>query len=316
VNTPKPIEVGLIGCGWIMRSIYTPVLLSLPDLVRVTAVCDINEAAVQACTGSFVLATAYTDIETMLRKTKLDAVLVLTNEKATAPVTRQILQANLPIYQEKPPALNSPELEDLIAVEAQGSGFVHTAFNRRHTPLFSALASGTKLRRVLGALNRSGRAVASFPLTAVHVLDSAQHYAGSLFQSWKVSLEKKARHSVWTVDGKLENGVVCLLQFTPDGRNFEEFLVLETDAETWELQFPNTAAAIPEGQLIVTTSDGSLRTATRGPASFDSLEAMGFRNCVRDFIAQVQNRRASPLYSLSRCRSTIRLMNEMEALVK
>jgi len=316
LNIPKPIDVGVIGCGWIMRSIYTPVLLSLPDLVRVIAVCDLNEAAAQACAGPFAQAKAFTDIETMLRDTKPNAVLVLTDEKATAPVTRQVLLANVPIYQEKPPALTSSELEDLIAVEAQGSGFVHTAFNRRHTPLFSALDSGTKLRRISGALNRSGRDVASFPLTAVHVLDSAQHFAGSLFQSWKVGFEKRVGHSVWTIDGKLENGAACVLQFTPDATNFEEFLVLETDAGIWELQFPNPAAAIPEGELIVTTQDGSPRIATRGPAALDSLEAMGFRDCVRDFIDQVRNRKASRLHRLSRYRSTIRLMIEMESSVK
>ena len=49
----RPIQLGVVGCGWIMRSAYTPTLLSLSEAARVAAVCDLNKAAAHSCCVSF-----------------------------------------------------------------------------------------------------------------------------------------------------------------------------------------------------------------------------------------------------------------------
>ncbi len=78
----QPIHVGVVGCGWIMRSIYTPTLLSMPDLVSVSAVCDRNtrgrprERRTIPQRGGL---QRYPNA--ILRGTKLDAVLVSENQR-------------------------------------------------------------------------------------------------------------------------------------------------------------------------------------------------------------------------------------------
>jgi len=313
----KPIHVGVVGCGWIMRSIYTPTLLAMPDLVSVAAVCDINEEAAHASAAQFPGAVVFNDIRAMLQETKLDAVMVLTSEKVNAIMARLVLKANLHVYLEKPPAISSEELEDLIDIEAQGKSFVYTAFNRRHTPLFTGLDySEGKIVRVSGALKRLKRAVATFPHTSIHLIDSAQHFARSPLASWNITFERKPEHSLWTIHGKLGNGAEVALEFIPDGAEFAEYLVVETDGGTWDLQFPNTVAKVPEGEMIVTLKDGSPATTTRGRKPLPSIEAMGFRLCLLEFIEEVTKAKASSPHRLPSCRSTIRVIEEMEACAK
>jgi virulence factor len=315
MTNPKPIHVGVVGCGWIMRSIYIPTLLSLTDRVRVAAVCDLNEEAAHACGVPFH-AAVFTDIRAMLQETKLDAVMVLTSEKVNAIMARLILKANLPVFLEKPPAISSEELEDLIATEALGKSFAYTAFNRRHTPLFAGLDFDGKLVRISGALKRLKRPVATFPHTSIHLIDSAQYLARSPLENWKVTFEKKAENSAWTIDGHLKNGAAIRLEFVPDGAEFAEYLSFETERGTWELQFPNTVATVPEGELILNRKDGSPSTTTHGQKSLPSIEAMGFRLCLGDFIDEVENPKASSAHRLVNCRATIRVIEEMEASAK
>jgi virulence factor len=310
------LRLGVIGCGGIMRLVYTPALQSLSQRARVAAVCDLNAAFAAESAGQFADAAVYADAKVMLREAALDAVLVLTSEKASARMARMVLEANLPVYLEKPPAVNSVELEELIAAETQSAVKVYTAFNRRHTPLFADLDfSKEKLRRVSGALKRLGRVVATFPLTSVHLIDSAQYFAGGLFKNWKMDFERKAENSVWTINGQLENGVGCALELVPDGKEFTEFLVLETDTATWELYFPNTEALVREGELTVRPRDGSPATIMRGQKAMPFFEAMGFRDSLQAFFRQLEDGKKS-IHRLFSCRSTIAIMEEMEALVR
>lgn len=313
MNNDNLLHLGVIGCGWIMRSVYVPALQSLSERVHVAAVCDLNAALAAETAGQFAAAAVYTDAKVMLREASLDAVLILTSEKVNARMARMVLQANLPVYLEKPPAVNSVELEELIAAETQSPIKIYTAFNRRHTPLFADLDFSTeKLRRVSGALKRHDRPVATFPPTSIHLIDSAQYFAGALVQNWTVNFERKAENSVWTLHAQLENEAECRLEFVPDGKEFAEFLILETDAATLELNFPNTNALVHEGEIIVRPRDGSPATLTRGEKTMPLFEAMGFRACLQDFFRQLEDGKNS-IHRLSSCLSTIAIMEEMEA---
>jgi len=253
----------------------------------------------------------------MLQESKLDAVLVLTSEKVNAIMARLVLKANLPVFLEKPPALCSEELEDLIATEAQSKSFAFTAFNRRHTPLFTGLDfMEGKIVRISGALKRLKRAVATFPHTSIHLIDSAQHFGGSLLESWKITFEKKEKHSAWTIEGSLKNGAAVKLECIPDGTEFAEYLVIETEGGRWEMQFPNTVAAVPEGELVVSLKDGSPPSSKRGSKTLPSIEAMGFRLCLSDFLDELEKPKPSSPHRLANCRATIRVIEEMEAAAK
>jgi predicted dehydrogenase len=275
-------------------------------------VCDLDAALAAETASQFPGAAAHGGMEAMFRETELDGVLVLTSERANAEMARRSLAAGLAVYLEKPPAVSSRELEELIGAEARGPGTIYPAFNRRHTPLFAALDfHGKEWRRVSGALKRHGRPVAKFPHTAIHVIDSAQYFAGSVLEEWKVDFARGDAGSRWTVEGRLANGAACALELIPDGNEFAEYLVLETEAESWTLQFPNGEAAVPEGEIIQ-RRDGGIARTIRGEKELSSFAAAGFRSCLLDFCRRT-GERAKPVHDLSFCRATIAVMEEMEA---
>ena len=255
----------------------------------------------------------------MLREAKLDGVIVLTSEKVNAAVAQAVLQVNLPVYLEKPPAISSPQLEDLIAAEKRSKTFVFAAFNRRHTPLFAGLDfKGEKPVRVSGALRRKNRVVATFPHTSIHLIDSAQYFGHSLFHHWKIAFERNHDHSIWTVSAKMEKRRRTVVwNWVPDGADFTEYLVVETKSKQWELQFPNTDASVPEGEWIVTSKDGG--TPKAGPEDkrrSRRSKRWVFRPCLLDFVRQAQTREPSDRHRLASCRATIRVIEEMEACVR
>lgn len=309
-TTAEPVRVGVIGCGHIMRSIYAPTLQSVAEICVVGA-CDLNLVAATETAAQFMGAKPYADARVMLIENRLDAALILTSEKVNAAVARLVLKANLPVYLEKPPAVHSAELEELIDAECSRPNKIYTAFNRRHTPLVSQLpVPGAKLRRVSGALRRRDRDVGTFPYTAIHLIDSAQYFAGSLLQDWKVAFARGSSGASWVIDGRLENGAICHLQFVPDGGDFVEFLRLETDEGEWEMQFPNPAAAVPEGEVILCSREGQSVSIKRGEKAMPAYEAMGFRGSLVAFLRHLKGE-SNMRHRLASCRSTVALMEEM-----
>lgn len=302
----EPIRVGIVGCGGIMRSTYTDTFLSLTDVIHVAALCDLSAEALRDRAKHFPEAATFSDIDAMLRESKLDAVIVLTSEKANARMATIVLQAELPVYLEKPPATSSTELEALITAETQSKSFIYTAFNRRHTPLLAGLHFG-KIVRVSGALRRENRIVKTFPHTAIHLIDSAQHFGGGSFEGWKIRFETAPEFSRWSIDGRLTNGAEVTLELVPNGGDFTEFLIIESDAGKWELHFPNTSAEIPEGEVI-----GPAETI-RGEKAMPSVEAMGFRPSLLAFVKELKDTDFDSPHRLPKSRATIRLIEEMEA---
>ena len=305
-----PIRIGVIGCGGIMRSTYVPTLQSLAEAC-VVGCCDLNFGAAGEMAGHFPNAIPYADARAMLKEARLDAVLVLTSEKVNAAMARLVLEANLPVYLEKPPAVNSAELAELMAAESSSAIKVYAALNRRHTPLVSRLpVPDAKLRRVSGALRRRGRMVGTFPYTAIHLIDSAQYFAGSLFLDWKVTFAHGSSSASWVIDGRLENGASCHLQFVPDGDDFVEFLRLETDETEWAMQFPNPEAAVPEGEIHLRSRDGQSVSIKRGDKALPAFEAMGFRGSLEAFLRHLKGE-SNTRHRLASCRTDVALVEEM-----
>lgn len=307
----QTVRVGVIGCGWIMRSTYVPALQALADRISVAAVCDLNTDLAAETARLFSRCTAYADAEKMFQEKGLDAVLVLTSEKVNAKMAQMGLRANVPVYLEKPPAINSAQLDELISGEAKSPRKIYTAFNRRHTPLYAGLDfAGKKIRKVSGALKRKDRQVSNFAHTGIHVIDSAQFFARSQFEEWKIEFESQADQAIWTIRGKLTNGADCELEIAPRGDEFAEFLKFETDTEIWELVFPNISAEVKEGEIIVRPHDGSPATVTPGNKALPFFEAMGFRACLEDFLQHLAGAENS-IHRLEWCRPTIAIMETM-----
>lgn len=307
------LKIAIIGCGHITRMVYTGILSQMAKEVQVVAVCDLNlQAAESMASRWFSGARVYGHAFSLLENEKPDGVIVLTTETSNAPIAKLALERGVHVYLEKPPATSCEVLADLIDTESKSTACVYTAFNRRHTPLFGKLdlpVSGIK--RITGLLSRKNRTIAGFPYTSVHLIDSAQFFAHSLFSNAEVSFENNGV-SKWVLRGKLEAGVDCILTFIPDAEREQEYLKLETEEETWELFFPEADGVSPKVRAIRLRNGGLEREEFSDPGK-NFLEMMGYAPCLREFFDRLRHGDlAGSNHRLSYCIQTTGIMENMQ----
>lgn len=309
----SPPFLAIVGCGFIFRSVYAPILETLADRARVIALVDPSPDAAREAAVRFPGSQTLADIDALLASpAKPDAAMVLTPERFNAPATLRLLQAGIPVYLEKPPAIRTQELLRLIEAETSLGVPVYTAFNRRHTPLLRDWRPPSNLRAVRGLLSRQGRAVENFPYTGSHLLDTSQYFSGSPFAETRVRFDTASGSARWTVEGRLENQAALELVFLPDRGVIEETLVFETDDGEWTIHFPNARAALPQGRVVFKTRDGVIRHDTSGRPGLPWQTDQGFPDVLQDFLHRlVADTLAETPHRLPRCLPATGVMERM-----
>lgn len=310
---PRP-TLAVVGCGFIFRAVYAPILETLADHVRVVALVDPNPDSVQAAAARFPGARAHADLDSLLATEKPDATMVLTPERFNTSTTLRLLEAGVPVYLEKPPAVNMEQLASLIRRESALGVPVYSAFNRRHTPLLRDWRPPAGLRKVRGLLSRKGRAADIFPYTGCHLLDTSQFFSGAAFADTSVRFETEAGPARWIVEGRLNNRAALELVFIPDHDAPAETLVFETDGGEWTIHFPNTHTAHPAGRVVFKDSAGRIARDASGDPSLDWQTAQGYRDTLIDFLDRLAAGalRDTP-HRLTRALLTIDVMERMVA---
>lgn len=304
-------QIGILGCGGIMQTIYSPILRSLTNQVRVTALCDLNPQNLYSAGQLFPEATVYDNAESMIHSAELDAVMILTTERANAKMAELALRADLATYLEKPPAISLAEFDALLEIESSASARLFSAFNRRHTPLLQNFQlPKSPLRHVRGRMERLRRPIPSFPYTAIHLIDSVQFLAGEPLAEARILFDQEPR-AQWTVHGVWNSGATCTLDIVPDGLEHCEYLIFEGDNYTWEIEFPNGEGRLPAGKFI--QRNGSDTKSITPPGVEDNyLEQMGYGPSFRGFINELSGENPpSAAYRLAASRTTISIMEAM-----
>ncbi|HIQ05006.1 MAG TPA: Gfo/Idh/MocA family oxidoreductase, partial [Anaerolineae bacterium] len=108
----EPLRVGFIGCGrHASKALYPSLRLARMELM---AVCDIDEAKAQRNARWFGASRVYTDHRRMLDEEKaLEAVLICTGPTTHTQLALDCIERGLPVFVEKPPALNLAGAERL-----------------------------------------------------------------------------------------------------------------------------------------------------------------------------------------------------------
>ena len=135
-GVPRVLDVGLVGCGGIVRSVHAPAYDALPDLMRVTAVADPvaeNRDEVGA-RFSVPASRRYADYRDMLAGAALDAVVLATPHHMHVYNAVDAASAGVAVISEKPMA-TSLEESDAILEAVRRAGVPYTVV---HNLLFSA----------------------------------------------------------------------------------------------------------------------------------------------------------------------------------
>ena len=147
----RPVRLGLIGCGGIVRISHAPGYQAIPDLVRVTALADPVSDNLQRM--GEVLAVPpdrrYADHRQMLEHAELDAITIATPHHMHAAQAMDAAAAGVAVISEKPMATSIEQAQQVLAA-VQRHGVPYAVV---HNFLF---AHGTERARALLAEGAAG----------------------------------------------------------------------------------------------------------------------------------------------------------------
>jgi myo-inositol 2-dehydrogenase/D-chiro-inositol 1-dehydrogenase len=128
------LRLGIIGAGRLSSMRIYPCLHYLP--VRLAAVCDLNRAAAERNARKFGGEAIYTDYRAMLDGAGLDAVIVCVGPDMHERLAIDVMEAGLPVYTEKPPAITAAGARAMLAVSRRTGQICMTGFKKRFAPAY------------------------------------------------------------------------------------------------------------------------------------------------------------------------------------
>ncbi len=131
---PKPLRVGIVGCGRAARELHLPALRRLRD-VQVVAAADIDAHALRGVADHFRIPRRYTDYRKLLEDREVDAVAVCVPPHLKAGLAILVLQVEKHLFIEKPLALNTADCDRVLRQAKQSGPKAMVGHNLRWHPL-------------------------------------------------------------------------------------------------------------------------------------------------------------------------------------
>jgi predicted dehydrogenase len=132
------LGVGVIGVGSFARSTLLP-LIGQQNNVRLVGVAAATGTSAADAARRFEADYCTTDYHQILDDEDISAVVVATRHDIHARIVMEAVQRGKAVFVEKPLALNTLELQELIAVVRASRGQVMVGFNRRYAPMVQRL---------------------------------------------------------------------------------------------------------------------------------------------------------------------------------
>ncbi|MGH8850246.1 MAG: Gfo/Idh/MocA family protein [Casimicrobiaceae bacterium] len=144
---PKPLTIGLVGCGWFAQAVHLPILRRLPgaDLV---ALAEPDPALRHAAGRHFPAARMFGDYRDLLTMRNLDAVIVSVPNALHAEAAIAVMQAEKHLYLEKPIATSLREAGEIVSAWKYSGVVGMIGFNYR----FNALHRTARMHLEAGRL--------------------------------------------------------------------------------------------------------------------------------------------------------------------
>jgi len=144
----KVLNVGLIGLGEVAQVIHLPVLESLPEMYKVTAVCDISAKLTDYIGDRYKVENRYTDAHKLVMQPDLDVVFILNSDEYHAECAIAAANNGKHILIEKPMCLTFREADAIIEAKNRNRVKVMVGYMRRYAVSF------TEAVKEIGSLDR------------------------------------------------------------------------------------------------------------------------------------------------------------------
>jgi predicted dehydrogenase len=145
----KIINIGIIGLGEVAQIIHLPILEALPELYRISALCDISPKLLEAVGDRYSVERLFTDVQELLKLDDLDAVFVLNSDEYHTDAIIGSLNRGMHVFVEKPMCLTLNEAEAIIKARDQSGKQVMVGYMRRFAPAYvQAVEEVRKLKNI------------------------------------------------------------------------------------------------------------------------------------------------------------------------
>jgi predicted dehydrogenase len=217
--------------------------------VRLAAVCDLDEARARTAAAGFGGEAVYLDHRAMLERAELDAVVVSVGALGHPELAIDALEAGLPVYTEKPPAVTAADVLRVLEASRRTGQICMTGFCKRfapayrrthdavHAPGFGAPSlltidwscgpwyTGEPGDHIVSWYTRDPASTRTWFLLdfAIHMIDMARWLFGEVDEVYARRREERA----YAITLAFANGAVGTLGFTQDQGVGDEFRLTE-----------------------------------------------------------------------------------------
>ena len=146
--TTRTVRVAVYGTGRFAQATHLP-NLSRIEGVEIAALCDINEDALREAAAQFAVARTYTDAHAMLEAEDIDALWSIVPAFARTDVEIAAAERGIPLFSEKPQALDMALAKRIDAAVRQGGVISTVGFRERYRPIFQEARRLLRDKRVV-----------------------------------------------------------------------------------------------------------------------------------------------------------------------
>lgn len=113
----EPLRFGIVGCG-VIGPLHAQAITSLPDVI-LCAVADRVDSQAQKLANKYDGVRAYTSLEDMLQREKLDVVTICTPSGLHGAHACQVMRAGCHVLVEKPMEIRATAIAEMVQVQRE-----------------------------------------------------------------------------------------------------------------------------------------------------------------------------------------------------
>ncbi len=280
----RKLRIALIGLGKIAQKVYLPLVASHSKVSPI--LCTRNKEVLQVLASQYRIDEGCTSIEELIRL-KPDAAMIHSATQGHFLQVSKLLQANIPVFVDKPLCYTLNECEELLNLSLQKQCLLYLGFNRRFAPLVQLLTKQSNPSSIFWQKNRVN--LPGIPRIFVfddfiHIIDSLRFLANGSIENLQVIPKFKNDlltylQVIWQQNGTVLNG-----SMNRESGMTEERIEYFTKGNKWLINELNSGSHFKNEQQF--------------PIEFDNwnttLYKRGFEDLFEDWIAALENKTFDP----------------------
>ena len=263
-------KICTVGCGAMATRGHGPSFQKYArghEDVILAGCCDLDPVKAEAYRAKFGFEKYYTDMDTMLKTEKPDAVSLVVPVALTEKLSTHVMEMGIPVILEKPPGMDREQTLRMMEVADRTGVFNQVSFNRRFMPIVrrcKELRQGMQAQLWQYEFYRVNRRDPDFSTTSIHGIDTMKFLAGSDYKSIRFhycpNQENPELVPVITLECDFKDGQAGRITFAPATGISAERCTMHGTNEMIYATFPyhGSKGSLDENGLITIARNGEI----------------------------------------------------------